>query len=203
MNTPNTINIELPFSGFYESLHSSEIDDVIEMEIDEGYIDENKYNETDIDYTKIKNAMAELYVKTYNELFLDQYKINLNLQFSEIKSPRFYNFETDKLIASIETSVFENVIKNHLDKDKFIEVLNDKYSVRSGWTPFNSTLESILLIENNDYQDSHIEDYAKFSIDIFEQLLSESVVIHESNYFENTFTVISENLPNEIYNELT
>lgn len=188
MNASNKIEIQLPFSGFYYSIHDSYIDNHIECELEYleselGYTDEQldiiKDKFYDMDYAPIRKAICKHYIKAYNAVFYDEYGIYLGLEYSQLISPRFYNFESDRLYALINESVFNEVIALINSKD-FKSILKEKFKPQLGFMPFQSTLDAI---ENN--------DTVLFSAELLGQLLPEDNVINDYQYTDNINEVIS------------
>lgn len=187
MNTSNKIDIQLPFSGFYYSIHDSYIDNHIEYELDYleselGYTDDQldviKERFYDMDYALIRKAICEHYINTYNAVFYDEYNIHLDLEYSCLVSPRFYNYDTDKLYVLIDESIYSEVTAL-INSEDFKAMLKDKFKPQSGFTPFQSTLDAI---ENN--------DTVLFSAELLEQLLPEETVINDYQYTDNISEVI-------------
>ena len=188
MNALNKIEIQLPFSGFYESIHDMYIDNFIEYEMQ--YI-ESELNYTSeqievikdrfymMDYSAIRKAICEHYINAFNAVFYDEHNIHLDLEYSHLISPQFYNFETDRLYAFIDETVFTDVEKL-VNKKDFKERLKEKYKQRDGFIPFQSTLDAI---ENN--------DTILFSAELLEMLLPEDQVINDWQYTDNIHEVIS------------
>ena len=187
MNTSNKIEIQLPFSGFYHSIHDMYIDNHIEYEIE--YLEsELDYTEDQLeiikdrfymmDYAPIRKVICEHYIDAYNAVFYDEYDIHLDLEYSELISPKFYNFETDRLYALIDESIF-NDVKALINKHDFKAMLKEKYAARSGFMPFQSTLDAI---DNN--------DTVLFSAELLEQLLPEEIVVNNYQYSDNINEVI-------------
>ena len=108
----------IPFSGFYNSWHSDEIDTTLSrmFEDDHGNTPTmfNNAWET-IDYS----AAYKEYAKEYMTAFADEF--NLSLKFDELNSPKEYNFTTDRIFAFIN----QQDINRMLD-DIDLENLNDK-----------------------------------------------------------------------------
>lgn len=188
MNASNKIEIQLPFSGFYYSIHDSYIDNHIECELEYleselGYTDEQfdiiKDKFYDMDYAPIRKAICEHYIKAYNAVFYDEYNIHLGLEYSQLISPRFYNFETDKLYALIDESTY-NEVKALINTEDFKSMLKEKFKPQSGFKPFQSTLDAI---ENN--------DTVLFSAELLDQLLPEEKIINDYQYTDNINEVIS------------
>ena len=188
MSALNKIEIQLPFSGFYESIHDMYIDNFIEYEI--AYL-ESELNYTSeqidkikdrfymMDYSSVRKAICEHYIKAFNAVFYDEYNIHLDLKYSQLISPRFYNFETDRLYAFIDEAIYNEVV-TLVNKKDFKELLKDRYSKRDGFTPFQSTLEAI---ENN--------DTILFSAELLEMLLPEDQVINDWQYTDLIHEVVS------------
>lgn len=188
MNTTNKIEIQLPFSGFYHSIHDMYIDNHIEYEIEYldaelGYTNEQvdiiKDRFYDMDYAPIRKAICEHYIHAYNAVFYDEYDIHLDLEYSQLISPKFYNFETDRLCALIDKSIY-NEVTALVNSEDFKVMLKDKFKVQSGFMPFQSTLDAI---ENN--------DTVLFSAELLEQLLPEETVINNYQYTDNINEVVS------------
>lgn len=188
MNTSNKIEIQLPFSGFYYSIHDSYIDNHIEYELDYleselGYTEEQLEIIKDkfymMDYAPIRKAICEHYINAYNAVFYDEYDIHLDLEYSQLISPQFYNFETDRLYAFIDESVF-NEVTALINTQDFKAMLKDKFKPQSGFMPFQSTLDAI---ENN--------DAILFSAELLEQLLPEEQVINDYQYTDCINEVVS------------
>lgn len=174
MNTLNKIEIQIPFSGFYYSIHDSYIDNFIEYELEylenePGYTTEQIKVINDrfymMDYAPIRKAICEHYINAFNAVFYDEYNIYLDLEYSRLISPQFYNFETDQLYALIDESIYNEVVEL-INKHDFKSMLKDRYSKRDGFIPFSSTLEAV---ENN--------DTILFSAEALEMLLPEDQVI--------------------------
>lgn len=113
-----TLKTIIPFSGFYESIHSSELDDRLEQEFSSDYDNvfssllEKAYD--NIDWGAVHNE----YAKEYTEAFADEFDIKV--KFETLISPKYYNFETDRIFAYIELSevkrLFELVPKEVLER---------------------------------------------------------------------------------------
>lgn len=188
MNTLNKIAIQVPFSGFYHSIHDMYIDNHIEYEIDYlesdlGYTDEQLDIIKDkfymMDYAPIRKAICEHYINAYNAVFYDEYDIHLDLEYSQLISPKFYNFETDRLYALIDETIY-NEVTALINSEDFKAMLKDKFKQRDGFMPFQSTLNAI---ENN--------DTVLFSAELLEQLLSEETVINNYQYMDCINEVVS------------
>lgn len=131
-----TIKSYLPiFQGFYGTHFSCECDsDVCE---DEGVL----YEEIRFDYTDYNKRVAEKCVcSVWNFLKLEGYSINI--EFEDIYSPRFYNFENDSINCTYsvnEEDFTELVDYLQIHLEAFRVFLKDKYSSYEGFVSFFST----------------------------------------------------------------
>lgn len=114
-NDDFTVSAGIPFSGFYDSYHSDYIDNEIEQEIDyfqEEGVTANGY------YNALKNegynysAICKSYATEYAEAFIDQinsnYGFNLEIKSTDLESPKFYNFTTDRIFIDLD---FSDILK--------------------------------------------------------------------------------------------
>jgi hypothetical protein len=92
----------VPFSGFYQSFHSEMI-----ATCEEQMFSDNKgnvYNELaedffyHVDYAEVHKKYAEAFVKSFSKEF------EISLEFDELVSPKYYNFETDRIFVKISRS---------------------------------------------------------------------------------------------------
>ena len=175
----NNLIIELPFSGFYGSFHEHYIDNTIEYLSDDYNEDSLSAEQVEtIEYKPIFEAVCKHYIQAYNNVFYDEYDLHLDLAFHSMTSPKFYNFETDRLYAEINQDTFNQIIAL-LSDDAIQSKLKNKYKSRDGFYVFESTLESI----------EH-KDYERFSADLLEMLLPENTVIDNYQYTDNVSEVV-------------
>ena len=114
------IKTQLNFGGFYNTIHSSMVEDVVAFEL--GAIDE--CNENDWDNEDLINfnnweAYKVEYCKEWVKLLNKE--LETNIVFTDLDSPREYNFETDVIIAHItvkDTLALFKLIKENELKDK-------------------------------------------------------------------------------------
>lgn len=122
----------VPFSGFYESLHDGAIDDCLQQMFadDHGNVKYPKLAERlqrDCDFRKVHLAYAQAYV----EAFADE--VNLKtLKWESLTSPREYNFETDRLFATMDEDEFLDLIDS-VELDKFHALARHRFTSRDGF----------------------------------------------------------------------
>lgn len=125
--------ITLPnFGGFYGETFT------------DTYCSANEVDGDLIDYKATYLAVAEGPVmKEYRERF--EGSPFSGLEFVELDSPRFYNFETDKIVASVEFD--PEAVLQVIGTDDFAAWLKENYSSRDGFFSFVPTAISDFLAE--------------------------------------------------------
>ena len=128
--------VQIPFSGFYESIHNSNID---------YYLD----NQVFTDYATGCTNNDKLSYRAYDainwpELYLDYareyaanfaYKFNINMQFESMTSPREYNFSTDRIFCEISESEVLRLF-NATCKDTLARLAREAFTSRDGFISF-------------------------------------------------------------------
>jgi len=169
-NTNNPILFSLPFGGFYESIHSENID----FQIDSQSIDWETVN------------YKETY-KLYSKEIVDHINnhLDLDLKFIALNSPRFYNYTTDKIDCEINYIDYINFVNDNLDsaardyiidacksRDGFVSFYPDLQGVKAKPEILLQYLFEYLIFENMDLN----LNYLHFDIEI---------VINELNTTQN------------------
>jgi len=136
------VEFDLNFGGFYESIHGSIIDDSIadfyDKDIYDIYEDPKIYDLINFDLMK----------KNYAKEWLNEYlKIvdnnnHFNIEFKEIVSPKYYNFETDRIGSLISESIVDNIIKKS-DYD-LIEYINENSQSYDGFNSWYVGFEKVI-----------------------------------------------------------
>lgn len=127
----------VPFSGFYESLHDSEIDWTMEQMFtddsgDQIYPGLDELLWRDCDFRKVHLAYAQDYVEQFAREF------NLKtLEWESMVSPREYNFTTDSLFAEISTEEFLDLLDT-VDNDAFHALAKQNFTSRDGFMSWYS-----------------------------------------------------------------
>jgi len=132
------MEIFIDFGGFYESIHSNIIEEHIEMQLEWGEdlqedgFDSVNWRETFIDYSK------EYVHRLNNEL-------DLNLSFIDLNSPKYYNYNTDKIVVKVNDEEVNTLFK--LTKDNnFLEWENPPFNFTScdGFNSFYNGIKGLL-----------------------------------------------------------
>lgn len=118
----------LNFGGFYESIHSDKIDVQIDL---------LGINWEAIDYKKTFTNYSISYLNKLSN-YLD-----IDLDFVELDSPRFYNYRTDTIIAKINNKDFKKLKSIYLIDNDFVSFVNEESKSREGFTSFYNGIEEV------------------------------------------------------------
>jgi hypothetical protein len=103
----NNIKFYIPFEGFYYSVYDSIIDGILESEISEGYLTEKETE--NINYTNLHLELSKHIFDCILELFNDEFDLftdNNFITFDGLYSPKYYNYSTDKIKATISSEIY-------------------------------------------------------------------------------------------------
>lgn len=125
----------VPFSGFYYSLHDSELDSALEQmfsDRDSGTrvnrgLHERAYFSIDWQMVHAKYAAA------YVDAFADEFGIAL--KFESLQSPREYNFTTDRIFAEVSEDEVRRLLLD-VDLGDFTAAAKAEFTSRSGFHSF-------------------------------------------------------------------
>jgi len=143
--------IQIPFSGFYDSLWSSEFDTVQEQEV-EWMLDPSNEYATELpedittddlsdlfyrfaDFGQMYADFAPVYSEAFQQYLWDKHDLDVTLKFESMTSPKYYNFETDRIFAEI---TLEDVVKIYrkVGKAKLRAQAKQMFTSRSGFSSF-------------------------------------------------------------------
>lgn len=127
----------IPFSGFYNSLHDAEFDSALEQMFTDnsGTKQYSALIERAFELTDWGKAHLE-YAQRYSDAFKDEFSIP-SLQFEKLVSPQFYNFETDRILCTIDYSDVERIFKA-TDRHILEGWIEGRFTSRSGFISFYS-----------------------------------------------------------------
>lgn len=138
------LSVELPvFGGFYnsywdgESDQESELDDINIQREDKG-LPPITWDMMEFNYTEFQNETSRKVTSVMEDWFIEL-GVAEALSFDELISPKFYNFETDRIFAWADISE-KNIycIKGYLllYREEFAEYLEARHKSRDGFTSF-------------------------------------------------------------------
>jgi hypothetical protein len=160
---PERVSVNIPFSGFYDSIWSQEIDQCATNESE--YADQDNWSryeqiaalapeyrpdtgwpglaEALFDHTDYSAAYASL-ATAYHDAFWDMVEGELGLpvmaKWDGMTRPREYNFETDRLFSTVPLSVFQamlDALRND-DAGNLQSAIERRHTSRSGFISFYS-----------------------------------------------------------------
>ncbi|MGX9389610.1 hypothetical protein ACWX0O_01670 [Nitrobacteraceae bacterium UC4449_H16] len=152
------ISVNIPFPGFYESHYSAEIDDVAEREAE--YFANERQDEDSIapelrltaeeygeilfnvtDYSAAYLTLSRDYCEAFDRLASEELGFKLDLKYEEMTSPKFYNFETDRIFASISLATLGALFTMSATDDhaRLKACIKERFTSRSGFISFYDT----------------------------------------------------------------
>jgi len=121
----------IPFSGFYYSWHDQELNYALES-----IFSDNNGNpipslvEKAFDCVDWK-ACHVAYAEKYTENFADKFSLS-TLKFKELVSPKYYNFQTDRIFCDISLSEVTSIY-SQVDKDLLKQYIKSRFTSRDGF----------------------------------------------------------------------
>lgn len=148
-----TLIVQLPFAGFYESIHDEQLDRAMERDAEyfassdnDSYPEAVGMEESDLceilndmaDWKKAHESYSRKYVAAFEGVVKQETGIDLRLTFHSMESPRFYNFDTDRIFAQIPLAVVE-ALRAAVTLGNLAEVIKERHESRSGFCSFYTT----------------------------------------------------------------
>lgn len=131
------LETSIPFAGFYETVHSSEIDFNFEMifqdDSGECYLTDDQQNDLWMDTNMSEWGVFKKYAQRYTDYISEE--IEIPLTFKELSSPREYNFTTDRIFAEIDSKDVQKIYDS-VNKETLNKTIEDKFTSRSGFISF-------------------------------------------------------------------
>lgn len=147
-------SINIPFPGLYESLLSSELDSVEEMNAEhyaeqqgadgvppELRLEANDFAQIFFDVTRYSiahNHVAKEYCASFDIVASEALGVPLRLKFEEMSSPREYNFTTDRIFAATTHKAIRALFtQSKRDKHATLaRVIARRFTSRDGFISF-------------------------------------------------------------------
>lgn len=126
------------FEGFYESIWSAEY----QLE-DATNVDERPYDWENDEFDSVAycNRIGREVVDVYHDWLHEVGITGVNINFVEIESPRFYNYETDKIIVDIDVTpeARKKIMELFWQNEEYIRpTIEENHTTRSGFISFMS-----------------------------------------------------------------
>ena len=124
-------SVQIPFSGFYDSIHSWAIDYWAELyfQDDSGEVNGPLYERAwhYLDW----QAAQKTYAEEYAEAFIRTFGLE-GARFDTMSSPMFYNFETDRIFIWVPESMLARM-RAEVDAERFAELCKSKFTSYDGF----------------------------------------------------------------------
>lgn len=132
----DTVEIRIPFSGFYCSTHDAMLDDALENLFRDDFGDTNDA-EFDAAQSRINwHRVFIRYAEAYAEALGDDCNLT-GLTFNRLVSPREYNFATDEIVCNIPADRLATIYAD-CDKLALAALVSERLRQRDGFIPFYS-----------------------------------------------------------------
>ena len=197
MSEIKTHVVKIPFSGFYNSIHSENIDQAVNEDIEKlSEADQNTITE-DFGYTlTLLNLYAKLYLKHLSKV------LGIELTFDSLVRPKEYNFETDCLFAHVaekdllkinqntDLTLLTAYVKEHFSSnDGFISHYSGELTEWDAniltWDHNQLSCLIELELQNNDFDETYSMDDANSNGEIasivYDTYSLDSLAILENN----------------------
>lgn len=124
----------IPFSGFYNSIHSSELDRALEMMFsdDSGNPNDGLVSRA-FDLVQWQSVHAA-YAAHYAAAFCEEFEIT-GAAFESMTSPREYNFETDRIFITLPESEVTRML-TETPRETLDAVAAEMFTSRSGFISY-------------------------------------------------------------------
>lgn len=127
--TKNTLEARIPFDGFYHGYSNYLLEDAEER------LNEGQDTELSYDWQKACNAIAEAYTEAFEDLLSEWTQKPIKLKLIKLTSPQYYNFDTDKIYASISEDDLK-YLYSVIDLAVLSDTFKDLFTSRSGFISF-------------------------------------------------------------------
>ncbi len=125
--TKKYIRTSINFGGFYESIHDSNIDYMVEA---------YEYKFEDVDYKKTFQSYIKEYCYNLESYISDEYLIDIYFKKIKLYSPQYYNYDTDVIDCIINTNEAQSLNEVLKKDDEFLSFLKDRTTSCSGFVSF-------------------------------------------------------------------
>ena len=138
------MKVTIEFGGFYDSIHSEVVDQMIDMQGLNEVSGELTWDH--IDYKATYNEYAKAWLTVFNA-FND-----VDLEFEGIDSPNYYNFTTDKIVAYVG-DVDEQRLHDITRDPDFFDWADERLTSRDGFISFYDGCDDLIERARNDMDD--------------------------------------------------
>jgi len=140
MTKKNLIDTSIAFGGFYESIHDSNIDNMIES-----YNDSNNHPEyvwDNVNYKKTFQSYIESWTSDFESYLLNEYQIDISFKNLKLWSPKYYNYRTDCIDCKVNTYQMNLLNEKLLSDSDFLTWLKERTQSCYGFISFYNFYEA-------------------------------------------------------------
>lgn len=154
--------INIPFSGFYDSWWSDEIDQCLEREAEwmaekdgeeqpkELRLDSAAYADMLFDCAEFSDAfrsVAQAYCERFDSEASERIGVALNSKFAAMDSPKYYNFETDRLFVEVPDATVAALFAKSAEEshETLRRLVDERHKSRDGFISFYKSDASVWL----------------------------------------------------------
>ena len=135
MKAPSHILAMLPFSGFYNTVHGDIVEHAVLFDLADSSGNPNDDLMDRAYDTCVFFELRKAYARTYADHWAGYYRMPIT--FSELRAPKEYNFETDKILVRLSP---ETVARMFAETPAAMmdDIAQDLFTPRSGFLPYYS-----------------------------------------------------------------
>ena len=162
------MEIEVEFEGFYESQAQDDLDNTQIMDLEElnmtldEVLEKVKLTSDPLDYNILRDVWSRNYTEALVEEIEYQYGFELECEFKRLWSPRYYNFESDKIVVDISEEQIDNFIER-FDIEEVNKYISEACKSRDGFASFYPTLKTVMA--NKEIHTRYIFKYLFYVMD--------------------------------------
>lgn len=168
MTKPITLSVQIPFPGFYGSEYEDGLDAEAASWVEWAATDGEEEDSSEkrhppelrldadelaglmfavSDFTVMRHIVADEYVAAFAHGYRAAFGYDLSPVFEEVVSPRFYNYDTDRIFAKIPLKVLRDMLRDHkADGYKtLLAVIEGRHTSRDGFASFYKVDLSVWL----------------------------------------------------------
>lgn len=184
--------LSIPFSGFYESIHDSQIDNELWQNVFTDYRTgcDNNDNLSNRAFDSINwHDLWIEYSREYVDFMAHEY--DLKIEFESLSSPREYNFVTDRIFVNMPDCEFLRIY-NEIDKKVFADCIKSHFTSYDGFISFYSN-------DINEWPENPLDYDCNEAMCLFEAWLIDN---HEFDLNDFELRFIESNYCDGFYHEL-
>ncbi len=149
------ISARIPFAGFYYSIWDQEMDNWLDQQAEYHGADRDTLHDK-MDWGSARLGVAQAYTEAFADWLGETLDRAVTLEYETMSSPRYYNFETDRIFA--KGDVFGDILAElkAKDHDTLAKTFKDAFTSRDGFISFYDPVVPSKPIEEWDHNELYI-----------------------------------------------